>query len=205
MITRLRSFLLALILALIATQWVDAQKTVHVKPYTRKDGTAVKGHDRRAPTKKGATPAPTTTGAATETASDDANETLVDVARPTRATMSGPASQLLGATDARVREVLGMPSLVSNGAWAYDGGRRTLHVYFKGGVVSEVRPTDVDLSTFAPREAAATKEPTPPPLPPPPPEDAVAQCGDGLFVYVATGVKTCVGHGGVAKWLKTPR
>jgi hypothetical protein len=175
-----------------------------VKPYTRKDGTTVKGHDRRAPTKKGATPAPAATDAAAEAASDDAYETLVDVAYPNRAAMTGPTSQLLGATSARVREVLGMPSLVSNGAWAYDGGRQTLHVYFKGGVVSEVRPTNVDLSTFAPREPAATKEPSPPPLPPPPPADAVAQCGDGLFVYVAIGAKTCAGHGGVAKWLKPP-
>jgi hypothetical protein len=34
---------------------------------------------------------------------------------------------------------------------------------------------------------------------------AVAQCGDGVFVFVATGSKTCAGHGGVAKWLKAER
>src|SRR5262245_52636202 len=38
----------------------DGQKTVHVKPYTRKDGTHVAGHDRKAPEKRtsGATAAP---------------------------------------------------------------------------------------------------------------------------------------------------
>jgi hypothetical protein len=100
---------------------------------------------------------------------------------------------------------MGMPSLIGNGAWNYDGGKQTLHVYFKAGVVSEVRPMNVDLAVFAPPEVdprAAAKASPPSAVPPPPPVDAVAQCGDGLFVFVATGSKTCAGHGGVVKWLK---
>jgi hypothetical protein len=72
------------------------------------------------------------------------------------------------------------------------------------GVGSEVRPTTLDLRAFAP-PAAPLKAPAPTVAPPPASEDAVAQCGDGLFVYVATGSRTCAGHGGVAKWLKTER
>ena len=204
--TRLRSLLLALILALVATPWVDAQ-TVHVKPYTRKDGTPVKGHDRRAPTKKGTTTTPAASSAVTESADDESENGLAELADPTREPLTGPSSRLLGLTATRVREALGIPSLVSGGGWNYDRGHQTLHVYFKGGVVSEIRPRDIDLSTFIPKveSAGAAKTLSATPTPPPPPEDAVAQCGDGLFVHVATGDKTCSGHGGVAKWLRTQR
>lgn len=43
----------------------SAQKTVHVKQYKKKDGTIVKAHDRKAPTKH-ATPQSTSTPAPTE-------------------------------------------------------------------------------------------------------------------------------------------
>jgi hypothetical protein len=210
-VARIRLLLLALILALVMSPWVDAQKTVHVKPYTKKDGTQVKGHDRRAPTAKDATETPTTTATAAKNSSDSAeaatSEELApaELGRPTSATLTGQSSQLLGFTGDRVRELLGMPSLISNGAWNYDRGQRTLHVYFKAGVVSEVRLMDVDLATFALPEVqlGATAKAPPPSAPPsPPPNAAVAQCGDGLFVYIATGGKTCAGHGGAAEWLK---
>jgi hypothetical protein len=51
-----RQVLAALVFALsiVPSTLVDAagQKTVHVKPYTRKDGTHVAGHDRKAPEKR---------------------------------------------------------------------------------------------------------------------------------------------------------
>lgn len=53
-----RRILLALILALAflsgssANSFAAQQKTVHVKAYTKKDGTTVKAHDRQAPTSK---------------------------------------------------------------------------------------------------------------------------------------------------------
>lgn len=34
-----------------------------------------------------------------------------------------------------------------------------------------------------------------------PPQGAVARCGNGQYVYVSTGSKTCKGYGGVAEWL----
>jgi endonuclease YncB( thermonuclease family) len=49
-------------LSIVPSTFVIAagQKTVHVKPYTRKDGTQVAGHDRKAPEKRtsGATDGP---------------------------------------------------------------------------------------------------------------------------------------------------
>ena len=48
------------------------QKTVHVKGYTKKNGTKVAGYDRKAPAKKGST---ATTGAATTTHSTTTSST----------------------------------------------------------------------------------------------------------------------------------
>jgi hypothetical protein len=68
--TSLRRALLALIVALSLTSpggpfFADAfaagQKTVHVKEYTRKDGTVVRAHDRKAPEAKPSTPSTTPT------------------------------------------------------------------------------------------------------------------------------------------------
>jgi hypothetical protein len=57
-----------------------AQKTVHVKEYTRKDGTKVKAHDRKAPEKKS-----TSSGAKTETSRKESSvKTASGVARDER-------------------------------------------------------------------------------------------------------------------------
>jgi hypothetical protein len=34
------------------------------------------------------------------------------------------------------------------------------------------------------------------------PSAAVARCGNGWYVYVSTGAKTCLGFGGVAEWFR---
>src|SRR6185503_17220447 len=68
MSTRRDSLPLRLICSLVltcvlacATVTVEAgQKTVHVKEYTRKDGTHVAAHDRKAPKTAGTTTTPTT-------------------------------------------------------------------------------------------------------------------------------------------------
>jgi hypothetical protein len=194
---RLLSVLLVVATVVVGdVAWAGEQKTVHVKPYTKKDGTPVKGYDRRAPTKKGST--------------EDSAPTIVtpgqsapgDSAEAHDGPLNGETSQLVGFTAARVREVLGTPSLVSNGVWNYDRGQRTLHLYFKNGVVAEVSPADLELNAFAPPQVQSPKPPAATSQPPQPPDEAVAQCGDGLFVFVATGSKTCAGHGGVTKWLK---
>lgn len=59
---RIRRVLLALLLALFVLAptfplLAEGQKTVHVKPYTKKDGTHVKGHDRKAPQPRATKPA----------------------------------------------------------------------------------------------------------------------------------------------------
>lgn len=41
--------LITILIILLATLSVSAQKTVHVREYRRKDGTVVKAHERRAP------------------------------------------------------------------------------------------------------------------------------------------------------------
>jgi hypothetical protein len=56
---------LALVCCTLLVTSVGAQKTVHVKGYTKKDGTVVKPHERRAPGTSSTTP---TTAPATQTA-----------------------------------------------------------------------------------------------------------------------------------------
>jgi len=75
---------LAVVVALVvlfSASLALAQKTVHVKGYTRKDGTVVKPYDRKAPTTHGAaatTPPPASTAAANQTASQDPKKQAPD-------------------------------------------------------------------------------------------------------------------------------
>ena len=45
----MKKLLFLLVMSLLATSFVFGQKTVHVRTYTRKDGTVVQAHDRAAP------------------------------------------------------------------------------------------------------------------------------------------------------------
>lgn len=179
--------LVVAILLLVAT-FASAQKTVYVKPYTKKDGTQVQGHYRRPPQKRGTTtsdPHPVSTESGVAQSTGD---------------VSGPASELVGITEDELDDALGTPSLTSNGVRNYDSRNGTLRVTVKDHVVTAVRPGDFDLAMLA--SAPVEVVPNAPSEPPPAPHDAVARCGDGLYVYVSTGEKTCSGHGGVAAWLK---
>lgn len=82
----LSSLLFSIILILCAVSLSFAQKTVHVKTYTRKDGTVVHAHDRSAPGTKSATisrPSPTTsTSRTTSTSTVTTNTTVIPATRP---------------------------------------------------------------------------------------------------------------------------
>jgi hypothetical protein len=72
----------------------------------------------------------------------------------TRSGVTGPASSLIGHTEAQVRSELGPPSLTQGVSWHFDSAVGTLTLYFKNGVVSEVNPPDFELGVLAARTAA---------------------------------------------------
>jgi hypothetical protein len=112
-----------------------------------------------------------------------------------------PPSPLLGLTKEQLIVKYGPPSVTNAGVLYYDRPSGTLRIYLTEGRVSSVNPEDFDLASLAP----VVKSPMPTTTTTaPPPADAVAKCGDGQFVYVATGERTCAGHGGVAVWFKKP-
>ncbi len=76
------NFLLSLILILCAVSLSVAQKTVHVKTYTRKDGTVVHAHDRSAPGTKSSTNSAASTPRTTSTSAVTTNTTVVPATRP---------------------------------------------------------------------------------------------------------------------------
>ena len=67
-------------------QKAGSGKTVHVKEYTRKDGTKVKAHDRKAPERKttATTPTPSTTTAGGESKKQSSVQAASGVARDER-------------------------------------------------------------------------------------------------------------------------
>jgi hypothetical protein len=67
-LVRLLVILLALCIGTPITDGFAQKKTVHVKEYTKKDGTTVKAHDRKAPSEKRASTAPKTPKAKPEKA-----------------------------------------------------------------------------------------------------------------------------------------
>src|SRR6267154_1916360 len=76
----------------------------------------------------------------------------------TRSGVIGPASSLVGLTEAQVRSALGTVSGSRIGAWYFDSEVGTLTVFFKNGVVSEVNPPGFELGVLAaktPAERAA--------------------------------------------------
>jgi hypothetical protein len=113
-------------------------------------------------------------------------------------------SPLLGLSKDEVNAKLGSPSLRDRDVWNYDGPSGTLRITFTDGHVSSVRPDDFNLESLTVARKASPPAPTSPAPPAPAPPEAVAKCGDGHFVYVATGAKTCAGHGGIAMWFKKP-
>jgi hypothetical protein len=84
----LRLFAIAIVCILCACSVSFAQKTVHVKTYTRKDGTVVAAHDRSAPGTKSTSASSTTRTPRTESArttsttSVTTNTTTVPATRP---------------------------------------------------------------------------------------------------------------------------
>jgi hypothetical protein len=99
---------------------------------------------------------------------------------------------------------LGRASLETGGVWSYDGPSGTLRVSFTNGRVSSVKPDDYDLATLAPGSTSPASRPKPS-APAKPPPGAIAQCGDGQFVFVTTDSKVCAGHGDVAVWFVKPK
>jgi hypothetical protein len=116
-----------------------------------------------------------------------------------------PANELLGMAKAEVMRILGDPSLIANGTWSYDTSNGSLQVVIKDEKVAEIRPQNFDLALIITKSVAeAPSAATPARALPKRPTEAVAQCGDGLFVFVSTGPKTCGGHGGVKDWFVKP-
>jgi len=103
------------------------------------------------------------------------------------------AASLIGRTEEEVLRRLGRPSLISNGILYYDNLDTSLRIYLSNGIVSDIRPRGGHLP--------AIRQAQPPSLPPQPPAGAVAQCGDGLFVFSQHVGGWCYGHGGVARRL----
>jgi hypothetical protein len=222
-IPRLVRLLLALCwLATCSPVSLSAQKTVHVKPYTKKDGTHVSGYDRRPPsnrTSSATPPAPAAstpptststptlpparmTGEATQPASTTADTaSALAAAGPTSAPASvvteSSTAVLLGKSATAIRSMLGDPSTAANDAWAYDTANGTLHLVFEYSIVKEARPPNFDLSVLPAPRAASPPRPLPPPKRP---SGAVAKCADGLYVFTSTGNKTCSKNQGVAEW-----
>ena len=76
-------------------------------------------------------------------------------------TLSGPASTLVGFTEAQVRSALGGATSTQRGFWYYDSPVGTLTVEFEKGLVSAVRPADFELlvlSAKSPAERTAAVE-----------------------------------------------
>lgn len=76
-------------------------------------------------------------------------------------TLSGPASTLVGFTEAQVRSALGGATSTQPGVWYYDSPVGTLTVEFEKGLVSAVRPADFELlvlSAKSPAERTAAVE-----------------------------------------------
>jgi hypothetical protein len=67
---------------------------------------------------------------------------------------SGPASSLVGLSQAQVRSLLGPASGVESYAWYFDSPVGTLTVFFKNGVVSAVEPIDFEKGVLAAKTAA---------------------------------------------------
>src|ERR1051325_9935754 len=112
----------AAVLALVLS-WsgpVVAQKTVHVKPYTRKDGTQVRGYDRRAPSRRGSS------GVSGSDSSAAGEGPVLPSTPPT-----GEGSKLTALTDDEVLDKLGSPSLTDPTTWHFDSRRGTLRLTFR--------------------------------------------------------------------------
>ncbi len=123
--------------------------------------------------------------------------------QPRTPSVTRAPSPLIGLTKDQVVAQYGPPSVTNADVLYYDRAAGTLRIYMAGGRVSSVKPEDFDLALLTPLPKPSAPTPalaTPAPLP----AEAVAKCGDGQFVYVATGDQTCAGHGGVAVWFKKP-
>jgi len=82
MVTSRRTALFLIVAFVVSTlAGLDAgqKKTVHVKGYTKKDGTYVEPYDRQAPTKKGTTKSGSSSTSGTATAKTSGAATGVDV------------------------------------------------------------------------------------------------------------------------------
>lgn len=123
--------------------------------------------------------------------------------QPRTPSVTREPSPLIGLTKDQVVAKFGPPSVTNADVLYYDRPAGTLRIYMTEGRVSSVKPEDFDLASLAPlpKPSAATPVPA---TPAPPPAGAVAKCGDGQFVFVATGDQTCAGHGGVGVWVKKP-
>jgi len=115
----------------------------------------------------------------------------------------GSTSMLNGKSESQVQERLGPPSLANGGVWYYDTAKGTLKVYFTGGAVSSVSPSDFNVGEVnQTRAAAADEKQKQAEVPPSPPPGAIARCGDGSYVLAAHQRGVCYGHGGVAEQLQ---
>jgi len=94
--SNLRLLAIAIICILCACSLSFAQKTVHVRTYTRKDGTVVAAHERSAPGTKSTTPSTSSTPRArktepvrtTSTSAVTTNTTIVPATRPRTVSIS---------------------------------------------------------------------------------------------------------------------
>jgi Protein of unknown function (DUF3761) len=174
--------------------YFDASEHVSsVQPHTfdLRDLTKTMGQRRERPVPSVSQPAPP--------ASPRTQAPVVAVQTDQTPAPKRPASELMGKRQADVTRLLGKPSLISNGTWYFDTPRGSLRLAFSDDVVTDVQPPTLDLTVITERPEVAPAVSTPA-APPKRPSGAVAQCGDGLYVYVSTGSKTCAGHGGVKEW-----
>jgi hypothetical protein len=121
----------------------------------------------------------------------------------TKPAPSGPTAEtLVGKTKEEVKKAIGEPFEIAGFRWQFETDAESIKVYFDDNdKVKEVAPTTTALASIKRRNE--------PPKPTTPagenvPRDAVAKCGNGGFIYVATGANTCKSAGGVAQWYKKP-
>jgi hypothetical protein len=123
------------------TKGSASSKPVHVRAYTKKDGTRVRAYDRRAPNKEGATLTTTTA----DTAPDD------------------EYVGLLGLTQTQIQLHFGSPSLTSDDTWSYDGPSGRFQMSFTDGVVSAtILPDDFEMPIIPRIETPAPSVSLPP-------------------------------------------